>query len=220
MKIMKKHVLILLMFSVILVAWGANPEIDKEGTISSDGKLFKITSNNQMVMTLDYAVDFNSLTVFRLPEGDSHSLIALRNHKTTVESNKITCVSEMINREKVLIGSYTSTAVLDADGRIKVTVKCELLPEQKVNDIYVFFSTKEEIAGYVLRQGNKIPIAAADMKYNNTGAKLSAFFFPENAVMKFSLQPDIYTSFSIIPRTKRIMMTFKDNMVQFIIDFR
>lgn len=199
------------------------PTVSDDGAIRLEGKSIQLTSSNRLILTLDYAIDFNSLTVFAMPGGDTNSFSGLRNHRFTRDGGKLTCISDMIYPLKPadLLGTFTSTLELLSDGRIKASMRCDFKPGKEAKNAYTLLHTTEEFTGNVI-QGNKTtPIENRDLSYKfHPDPDLSATFFPELPAQKFNIVPTIFSKFSVIRRTKTFTIAFKENMAEFIVDLR
>lgn len=215
---MKKSILpFLMLFSVLLYAEG--PVVNPDGMILYGGKYLRLTDRNQVMLTVDNAIDFNLLLIFGLPSGDVNSMTALRNHHFSVQGNRIEVVSDLIPpKTKDAVGQVTSSLELLKDQTIKLRIEAKL-NQGKFKQVYGLFTGKKTLSGNLLLDSKTVPIGAQDMRYGIV-PKLSADFFSGNPAETFSITPLIYSSFSVINRTKSFSFSFKDGILEILFNLK
>ncbi len=215
---MKKTILLLLMlFSVLLYAEG--PVVNPDGMILYGGKYLRLTDRNQVVLTVDNAVEFNLLLIFGLPSGDVNSVTALKNHHFSVQGNRIEVVSDLIPpKTKEAVGQVTSSLELLKDQTIKLRIEARL-NQGKFKQVYGLFIGKKTLSGNLLLDSKTVPIGTQDMRYGAV-PKLCADFFPGDPAETFIVTPLVYNGFSIINRTKSFSFSFKDGVLEVLFNLK
>lgn len=215
---MKKNILpFLMLFSVLLYAEG--PVVNPDGMILYGGKYLRLTDRNQIILTVDNAVDFNLLLIFGLPSGDVNSVSGLRNHNFSLQGNRIKVVSDLIPpKAKEAVGKVTSSLELMNDQTIKLRIEARL-NQGEFKQVYGLFSGKKTLSGHLLLDSKTVPIGAQDMRYGVV-PKLSADFFSENPAETFGVTPLIYSGFSVINRTKSFSFSFKDGVLEILFNLK
>ncbi len=215
---MKKSILsFLMLFCVLLKADG--PVVDPDGMILYGDKYLRLTDRNQVILTVDNAVDFHLLMVFGLPAGDVNSLSSLRNHNFSVQGNQIKVVSDLVPpKTEEAVGQVISSMELLKDQTIKLRIDARL-NQGSFKQVYGLFTGEKTLSGHLLLDSKTVPIGAQDMRYGVV-PNLSAHFFSENPLEAFVVTPLIYSGFSVINRTKRFSFSFKEGVLEILFNLK